>query len=112
MKVPLWRLAAARSGDKGSSANIGVLAKRKEYYPALVRLLTESVVFDYFRPSGPTKVDRYLIPNLDAMNFVLTDVLAGGGSRSLRIDSQGKALGQALLLMQVELTDAEAALLK
>lgn len=97
MDIPLRRLAYARSGDKGSSANIGVIAYTPEGYALLERYLTADRVADYFRPLNPTAVTRYELPNLLAFNFVLQGVLAGGGSRSLRLDSQGKALAQALL---------------
>ena len=100
----LGDLAGARSGDKGSSANIGVLARSAEVYAFLRDWLTAERVAAYFKPLGCGKVHRYELANIDALNFVLEGVLAGGGSRSLRTDAQGKTLGQALLLMPV--TDA------
>lgn len=101
-KVPLGKIAYARSGDKGSSANIGVIAYHEEGYLFLKEQLTAEKVFDFFKALGPTSVKRYELPNLWALNFVLAEVLAGGGSRSLRMDAQGKALGQALLEMPLE----------
>lgn len=92
-------IAYARSGDKGSSANIGVIAYDAKGYEYLQTYLTADVVHDYFRTLGPIKTVRYELPNLLALNFVLEGVLGEGGSRSLRIDSQGKVLGQALLEM-------------
>lgn len=101
-KIPLKKFAYARSGDKGSSANIGVIAYTPEGFDFLLRYLTKDKVNAYFMPLGVISTVRYELPNLLALNFVLEGVLAGGGSRSLRIDAQGKALGQALLEMMVE----------
>ncbi len=98
-KIQLSSIAYARSGDKGSSANIAVFARTKKSYPLLKKKLTVEAVKKYFKSLGVTRVQRYEAPNLDALNFVLHDVLAGGGSRSLRIDAQGKTLGQAILQM-------------
>ncbi len=100
--VPLRALAHARSGDKGSSANIGVLAYTAEGYEFLRGFLTETRVGAYFAPLGPERVIRYELPKLRGFNFVLAGVLAGGGSRSLRTDAQGKALAAVLLEMPVE----------
>ena len=97
--VPLRNIAYARSGDKGSSANIGVIAYTPQGYHFLEEHLSQERVHEYFSPLEPKATTRYLLPNLLAFNFVLTDVLAGGGSRSLRTDAQGKTLGQALLEM-------------
>jgi len=99
----LGDVAHARSGDKGSSANVGVIAYTPAGYSFLARELTAARVADYFKPLGPTNVARYELHNLGALNFVLEGVLAGGGSRSLRVDAQGKALGQAILEMQLPL---------
>lgn len=90
-------IAYARSGDKGSNANIGVIARQPEFYPFLKEFLTEERVHDYFSSLGVQKTVRYELPNLEALNFVLYGILQGGGSRSTRVDSQGKALGQILL---------------
>jgi len=95
----LEAIAYARSGDKGSNSNIGVIAKSKKSYDFLVKELTAEKVKAYFCNFKVKSVNRYELPNLLALNFVLYDVLDGGGSLSLRIDSQGKALGQALLQM-------------
>lgn len=99
----LLEIAYARSGDKGSSANIGVIAYHEEQYEFLVQTLTEKKIAHYFSPLNPTNVIRYQLPNLWALNFILEGVLDGGGSTSLRLDSQGKTLGQALLQMEVNL---------
>jgi hypothetical protein len=99
--IPLREIAFARSGDKGNSANLAVFGRSPAAYAWLRDHLTAPMVEDFFRPLGVGKVVRYDVPNLEALNFVLPNILAGGGSRSLRIDSQGKTLGMALLEMQV-----------
>ncbi len=99
----LARIAHGRSGDKGNHANIAVIAYTAAGFTWLRENLTAERVAAYFAPLGPSKVERYEAPNLNALNFVLRDVLAGGASRSLRIDTQGKTLALALLQMPVEL---------
>ena len=99
--IPLREIAFARSGDKGNSANVAVFGRTSAAYGWLREHLTAAVVEEYFRPLGVGPVTRYDVPNLEALNFVLPEILAGGGSRSLRIDAQGKALGMALLEMKV-----------
>ena len=101
-KTKVQDLAWARSGDKGSHANIGVIALNKESYQVLKQYLTEEKVYEFFKNLGVQQVIRYELPNLEAFNFVLTNALDGGGSRSLRIDSQGKVLGQALLQLELD----------
>src|SRR5690349_19748372 len=101
----LGDLAHARSGDKGNRANIGVVANNAACYAGLKLHLTETAVADYLRPLGIGAVRRYELPNILAFNFVIDDALAGGASRSLRLDSQGKALGVALLEMRVPWPD-------
>jgi hypothetical protein len=100
--IPLREIAFARSGDKGDSANVAVFARSTAAFAWLRENLSASAVEDYFRPLGVGRVVRYEVPNLEALNFVLPHVLGGGGSRSLRIDAQGKTLGMALLEMKVE----------
>ena len=99
--VRLGDLAHARSGDKGNRSNIGVVAFDADGYAWLRDHLTESVVADYLRPLGIGRVTRYELPNVFALNFVIDAALAGGASRSLRLDSQGKALGVALLELRL-----------
>lgn len=101
-RIRLGDIAYARSGDKGAGANVGVIARSPDGYDVLRRALTADVVEAYFRPLGVGRVVRYELPNLGALNFVLPGVLAGGGSVNLRVDAQGKALGQALLEMELE----------
>lgn len=101
-RIPLRSIAYARSGDKGNNANIGVIANSSADFAFLLDYLTAEKVQEYFKSLGVNAVERYELPNLEALNFVLHGVLAGGGSRSLRLDAQGKALGQALLEMVIE----------
>lgn len=95
--IRVSELASARSGDKGNHANIGVVARSEEAYEILVSRLTAVRVQDYFRELGVTRIERFELPKVQALNFLLYDALAGGASRSLRIDTQGKLLGTALL---------------
>ena len=104
-KVRLSELAYARSGDKGRNANIGVIALSEDGYRLLEKFLTEEVVQAFFQPMGVEETKRYSLPRLQAFNFVLKGVLGQGGSRSLRIDAQGKALGQALLELELSLPE-------
>jgi len=99
--IRLGEIAFARSGDKGSSANVAIFATSKRNYQLLHLVLTAAVVERYFKPLGVGKVVRYEVPHLQAFNFILPDILAGGGSRSLRIDSQGKTLGQVILELKI-----------
>jgi len=103
--IPLGQIAHSRSGDKGSSANIGVIALNDDAYAIIVEQLTAEKVKTFFKALGLNGVKRYELPNLCALNFVLEGVLAGGGSRSVRCDSQGKALGQAILDMQITIDE-------
>src|SRR4029077_7096928 len=110
--VLLASVAHGRSGDKGNHANVAVLAYTAAGYDWLVRRFTGDVVHDYFRPLKPSRVERYELPNVRALNFELYDVLAGGASRSLRIDSQGKTLALALLQMPLERPENHQAMLR
>jgi hypothetical protein len=103
--IRLGEIAHARSGDKGDSANIGVLAYTDAGYTWLQQQVTAERVKAYFDHLGPSKVDRYELPNLGALNFVLHDVLDGGGSRSSRVDAQGKTLGRIILDMRIPAPD-------
>ncbi len=109
---PLSTIAHGRSGDKGNHANIAVIAYTGAGYDWLRTELTAERVGDYFATLGPSKVERYEAPNLLALNFVLRDVLAGGASRSLRIDTQGKTLALALLQMRIRLPSDPSPLLR
>lgn len=100
--VPLVELAHARSGDKGDTANVGLIALRPEYYPILERQVTAARVARHFRGMIKGPVERYELPNLHALNFLLHGALGGGGTISLRTDAQGKVFSTALLRMEVE----------
>ncbi len=108
MKVQLLRLAHARSGDKGDTSNIGLIALRPEYYGILVRHVTEERVRAHFTGICSGKVERFELPNLGALNFLLHESLGGGGTFSLRTDPQGKTLSVALLRMEIDLAESEA----
>jgi hypothetical protein len=99
--IALLEIAHARSGDKGNHANIAVLAYTPAGYSWLKEQLTADVVARFFASMGPTRVARYEAPNVLGLNFVLYDVLAGGASQSLRVDTQGKTLASACLQMRI-----------
>jgi len=105
MKTALFNLAHARSGDKGDLCNIGVIARKPEYYPLLVRELTAERVQAWFGDWCRGTVERYELPNLEALNFVLHGALDGGALTSLRLDRQGKTYGFALLRMPIDVPD-------
>ncbi len=105
MKIPLSKLAYARSGDKGDGSNVGVVAYSREGYEILKRELTPARVKAHFKEICLGKVDRYEAPNLLALNFILHDSLGGGGSESLKTDAQGKTHGLGMLMMQIDVPD-------
>lgn len=102
MSMTLGDIAHARSGDKGSHANVAVIAYTPEGFAWLRDWLTSDRVRQYFRAMRPTKVERFEAANVLGLNFLLYDVLSGGASRSLHVDSQGKTLGLAILQMPIE----------
>ena len=99
--IPLYELAHARTGDKGNRANISLVAYRPQDYDLLVEQVTEERVADHFAHRKPTRVQRFLLPRLGAMNFVLDDVLDGGVNDSLNLDMHGKSLSFHLLALNV-----------
>ncbi len=101
-KIQLVKLAHARSGDKGDTANVGLIALNAEYYPILVREVTAARVARHFRGMIKGSVERYELPNLKALNFLLHGALGGGGTLSLKTDAQGKVFSTALLRMEIE----------
>jgi len=107
VKIALSRIAHARSGDKGDTSNIGMIAFDPRHYPLLVREVTAERVKQFFGELVRGKVERYELPNLGALNFLMYEALDGGGTLSLRIDAQGKTLGAALLQMEIEASDSE-----
>ena len=101
-KRKLIDIAHARSGDKGDTANVGIISRKPEYYPVLVREVTAERVKQHFAGVCLGKVERFEVPNLGALNFLLHEALGGGGTLSLRIDAQGKTYGASLLRMEIE----------
>ena len=108
MKIELLKLAHARSGDKGDTANVGVIALKDEFYPILVREVTEERVKEHFAQMVKGAVERFELPNLSALNFLLHESLGGGGTLSLMTDAQGKTFSTALLRMNIEIDESEA----
>ncbi len=104
-KIELHRLAHSRAGDKGSTANISLIAYTPEIFPLLVAQVTEEKVKEIFRYRHPSRVRRYVLPKIEAMNFVLEDVLDGGVNESLNLDSHGKTLSYLLLSMEIEIPE-------
>lgn len=108
MRHRLIALAHGRSGDKGDLVNIGVIARREEWYPLLIETLSAERVEGWLEPLGIGPVERYELPNLGALNFLVRRALGGGGSMNLRLDAQGKTFAQALLRMPIELEEEVA----
>ncbi|HEY0994726.1 MAG TPA: hypothetical protein VGD77_01925 [Gemmatimonadaceae bacterium] len=108
MKVRLLDIAHARSGDKGDTANVGVIALRPDWYPLLARELTRDRVQAHFAGVITGDVQRYELPNLKALNFLLHGALDGGGTLSLKTDAQGKVFSTALLRLVLDVPDDEA----
>jgi hypothetical protein len=108
MRVRLLDIAHARSGDKGDTANVGVIALRPEWYAVLERHLTRDRVAQHFAGVIEGGVDRFELPNLMALNFLLHGALDGGGTLSLKTDAQGKVFSTALLRLVLDVPDAEA----
>lgn len=109
MKIQLVKLAHARSGDKGDTANVGIIAFKDVIYPILVREVTAENVKAHFGLMVKGDVERFELPNLGALNFLLHGSLGGGGTLSLMTDAQGKTFSTALLRMYVDVSDNEAA---
>ncbi|HEX8454683.1 MAG TPA: hypothetical protein VF647_21565 [Longimicrobium sp.] len=107
-RIQLVHLAHARSGDKGDTANVGLIALRPEFYPHLVREVTPERVKEHFAGIVHGGVERFELPNLEALNFLLHNALGGGGTVSLKTDAQGKVLSTALLRMEIEVPDEVA----
>ena len=99
--IKLNQVAHGRSGDKGNHANIGIIAFDESGFEHLQKVLTADLVTDYFADLKPTKVERFELPGIKGFNFLLHEVLDGGGSYSLRIDSQGKTFAMALLEIEI-----------
>lgn len=102
-RLPLVELAHARSGDKGDTANVGLIALKPEYYPILVKHVTAARVARHFKGIITGPVERYELPNLNALNFLLHGALDGGGTVSLKTDAQGKVFSTALLRLEIDI---------
>lgn len=105
MRVPLYQVAHARSGDKGDGSNVGLIANTPEVYELLLEQVTIERVKEHFRQVCKGKVERFEVPNLLALNFILHDSLGGGGTESLKTDAQGKTHGQGLLSLEIEVSE-------
>ena len=112
MQIQLTKLAHARSGDKGDTANVGLIALRDAFYPLLAREVTAARVKEHFKGICQGEVERFELPNLGALNFLLHESLGGGGTLSLMTDAQGKTFSTALLRMEIEVSDDEVKALK
>lgn len=107
MRIPLARIAHGRSGDKGDTSNIGIIAYEDRWYPVLVREVTPERVKAHFGSLIEGRVERFELPNLGALNFLCYGALGGGGTLSLRIDAQGKTMAAGLLGMEIEVDERE-----
>jgi hypothetical protein len=105
VRVPLYRVAHARSGDKGDASNVGLIAANPEIYELVREQATPERVKRHFREVCRGPVERFPVPNLLAFNFILHDSLGGGGTESLKSDAQGKTHAQGLLMMEIEVPD-------
>ncbi len=103
--VQLLTLAHARSGDKGDAGNVGVIARREEFYPIIRDALSVERVREHFAGICNGEVERFELPNLWALNFLLHNALGGGGTVSLKLDAQGKTLSSAMLRMMIDVPD-------
>lgn len=108
MRVRLLDIAHARSGDKGDTANVGLIALKPEWFPLIAREVTRERVKEHFRGVISGDVERFELPNLCALNFLLHGALDGGGTLSLKTDAQGKVFSTALLRMRIDVPDDEA----
>jgi hypothetical protein len=111
MKIRLLAIAHARSGDKGDTANVGLIALKDEWYPILVKYVTRERVTEHFAKVIKGSVERFELPNLFALNFLLHGALGGGGTVTLRTDAQAKVYSSALLRLVIDVPDAEARVL-
>lgn len=105
MKIQLVNIAHARSGDKGDTGNVGVIARKPEYYPLLVKYLTVERVKKHFEGICLGNVERFELPNIGALNFLLHNSLGGGGTKSLKNDAQGKTLSSVMLRMELDIEE-------
>jgi hypothetical protein len=111
IQIPLHCLAHSRSGDKGDTASISLIANRPEFFSLLVEQVTEERVRSQFRHRAPSAVRRYVLPKLSALNFVLDNLLDGGVNDSLNLDTHGKTLAFLLLSLEIQVPAEFAAIL-
>jgi len=102
MKVQLLDICHARSGDKGDAANVGLICRDEKFYPLIKKQVTSAVVKKHFKGICEGKVERFELPNLWVLNFLLHETLGGGGTVSLKQDAQGKTIAAALLRMKID----------
>ena len=112
MKLQLLQIAHARSGDKGDTGNVGLIARKAEYYPIIKKYVTAELVKKHFEGICHGKVERFEMPNLHALNFLLHNSLGGGGTVSLMNDAQGKTLSSAMLRMEIEISEQDSQQIK
>lgn len=105
MKIQLLQICHARSGDKGDTGNVGLIARKPEYYPIIQKYVTAKAVKRHFEEICLGRVERFELPNLYALNFLLHQALGGGGTVSLKNDAQGKTLSSALLRMVIDINE-------
>jgi hypothetical protein len=105
VKVRLISICHGRSGDKGDTANVGLIARKQEYYPIIEKYVTAEKVKKHFDGIALGSVERFELPNIWALNFLLHNALGGGGTKSLKNDAQGKTLAAALLKMEIEIEE-------
>lgn len=105
MRVQLLSICHGRSGDKGDTANIGLIARKAEYYPVIEKYVTAEKVKRHFEGMVLGKVERFELPNIWALNFLLHNALGGGGTKSLKNDAQGKTLAAALMKMEIDVEE-------
>lgn len=105
MKVPLYRIALARSGDKGDASNVGLIARNPELFEVIKQQATAERVKEHFREVCRGRVERFEMPNLLALNFILHDSLGGGGTESLKTDAQGKTHAQGMLTLEIDVPE-------
>lgn len=106
MLIPLSKICHARSGDKGDTANIGLIARKPEYYTIIHKYVTAEKVKEHFTGICLGKVERFELPNLSALNFLLYKVLGGGGTKSFKNDAQGKTLSSTLSRLEIDVPEA------
>jgi hypothetical protein len=105
VKVQLLTICHGRSGDKGDTANVGLIARKAEFYPVIEKYVTAEKVKEHFKGIVEGRVERFTLPNLWALNFLLHNALGGGGTKSLKNDAQGKTLAAALLKMEIDVEE-------